>query len=194
MWKKYFRWWSSVLRNCWIRGGWGGTAGACCTCTGCNNIFNVNRAKDFQCQQCKSVTNFAFNAVLGGSQKQSLWIPMTIEHHLLRLQIMIEILKICSPYPAMATQVYELMQFRTVHIAVCFFSRSNCFKSILKYILPFRSSGSSWIIQSMIRISKQIPCGWLSYRLLCKWQYDSGCIPVLESYHSDILNGGQFLI
>ena len=92
------------------------------------------------------------------------------------LQIMIEILKICSPYPAMATQVYELMQFRTVHIAVCFFSRSNCFKSILKYILPFRSSGSSWIIQSMIRIRKQIPCGWRSYRLLCKWQYDSGCI------------------
>ena len=49
---------------------------------------------------------------------------------------MIEILKICSPYPAMATLVYELMQFRTLHIAVCFFSRSNCFESILKYIYP----------------------------------------------------------
>ena len=51
-------------------------------------------------------------------------------------------------------------------------------KASLNTFNPYRSSdsGSSWIIQSMIRISKQIPCGWWSYRLLCKWQYDSGCI------------------
>ena len=50
---------------------------------------------------------------------------------------MIEILKICSPYPEMATQVYELMQFRTVHIAVCFLVGQIALKASWNTFNPF---------------------------------------------------------
>ena len=51
------------------------------------------------------------------------------------LQIMIEILKICSPHPMTPTRIWTIAFSNCSHSCL-FFSRSNYFKSILKYIQP----------------------------------------------------------
>ena len=134
-------------------------------------IFNVNSAK-----VSPILPLMQFWEARKNNHYEYQW-PLTITFWVCKTlwQIMIEILKICSPHPMTPPSIWTIAFSNCSHSCL-FFSRSNYFKSILKYIQPLSVVRKFLYHQINDQNQKQIPCGWSSYWLLCKWQYDSGCI------------------
>ena len=98
-----------------------------------SKIFNVTVQKCHQlCLWCSS--GRLAKTITMNSEHQ--W-PLTITFWVCKTlwQIMIEILKICSPHPMTPPSIWTIAFSNCSHSCL-FFSRSNYFKSILKYIQP----------------------------------------------------------
>ena len=99
-------------------------------------IFNVNSAK-----VSPILPLMQFWEARKNNHYEYQW-PLTITFWVCKtlLQIMIEILKICSPHPMAPPSIWTIAFSNCSHSCL-FFSRSNYFKSVLKFIQPLSVVG-----------------------------------------------------